>query len=73
MLQIDWQKSPLIRDTRIDESFRVTQHVLRFFRHNCGQHFEMEKEFHAWLTDGTPKTLGEAVDAWNEYAKKGPH
>ena len=28
----------------------------------------MEKEFQAWLADGTPKTLGDAADAWNEYA-----
>jgi len=28
----------------------------------------MEKEFQAWLCDGTPKTLGEAADAWNEYS-----
>ncbi len=68
MQPVNWQTSPLVRATVVDESFRVTQHVMRFFRHHCGQHFEMEKEFHAWLTDGTRKTLGDAVDAWNDYA-----
>ena len=67
MSEIDWQTAPLVRSTRIDPGFRVTQNVMRFFRHGCGQHFEMEKEFHAWLTDGTEKTLGDAVDAWNDY------
>ena len=66
---LDWQVAPLIRSTRIDSAFRVTQNVMRFFKRSCGQNFAMEKEFQAWLADGTPKTLGDAVDAWNEYAK----
>jgi len=65
---LDWQIAPLIRSTRIDSAFRVTQNVMRFFRRSCGQNFAMEREFQAWLCDGTPKTLGEAADAWNEYA-----
>jgi len=67
---MDWQTAPLIRSTKIDTSFRVTQNVMRFFRRECGQHFEMEKEFQAWLIDGTPKTLGEAADQWNDYTSK---
>jgi len=51
----------------VTSDFRVTQNVMRFFKRECGRHFEMEKEFAEWLCDGTPKTLGEAVDAWNEY------
>lgn len=64
---INWQTSPLIRSTQVTADFRVTQNVMRFFKRECGRHFEMEKEFAAWLSDGTPKTLGEAVDAWNAY------
>ncbi len=67
---INWQTSPLIRSTTITGDFRVTQNVMRFFKRECGRHFEMEKEFAAWLCDGTPKTLGEAVDAWNDYSSK---
>ena len=67
---INWQTSPLIRSTAVTEDFRVTQNVMRFFKRECGRHFEMEKEFVAWLTDGTTKTLGEAVDAWNDYTQK---
>lgn len=66
--ELDWQIAPLIRATRIDSAFRVTQNVMRFFKRSCGQNFAMEKEFQAWLCDGTPKTLGEAADAWNEYS-----
>ncbi len=62
--------APLIRATRIDPAFRVTQNVMRFFKRSCGQNFAMEKEFQAWLCDGTPKTLGEAADAWNEYSNR---
>lgn len=65
---LDWQIAPLIRSTQVDSTFRVTQNVMRFFKRSCGQNFAMEKEFQAWLADGTPKTLGEAADAWNEYA-----
>lgn len=66
-LVIDWQTAPLIRSTPIDENFRVTQNVMRFFKRECGQHFEMEQEFQAWLVDGSHKTLGDAADAWNDY------
>lgn len=68
--QLNWQTAPLIRSTEITEGFRATQNVMRFFKRECGQHFAMEKEFQAWLADGTPKTLGEAADAWNEYIIK---
>ncbi len=64
---LDWQIAPLIRSTQVDAGFRVTQNVMRFFKRSCGQNFDMEKEFQAWLADGTPKTLGDAVDAWNDY------
>ncbi len=66
---LDWQIAPLIRATQLDSGFRVTQNVMRFFKRSCGQNFEMEQEFQSWLADGTPKTLGDAVDAWNEYAE----
>ena len=66
---LDWQIAPLIRATQVDSAFRVTQNVMRFFKRSCGQNFDMEKEFQAWLADGTPKTLGDAVDAWNDYIK----
>ena len=64
----NWQTSPLIRSTAVTADFRITQNVMRFFKRECGRHFEMEKEFVEWLCDGTPKTLGEAVDQWNAYS-----
>ena len=69
MQETNWHSAPLIRATQITKDFRVTQNVMRFFKRSCGQHFEMEKEFQEWLCDGTPKTLGEAADAWNDYSK----
>jgi predicted DNA-binding protein (MmcQ/YjbR family) len=60
----DWHSGPIDRQTPITQSYRHTQNVRRFFTAACGRAFRFNRPFMAWLTDGTPKTMGDAIDEW---------
>ena len=60
----------MTRGTVIGPGFRTTQRVRAFFVDECGPGFRLDRAFRAWLTDGTPRTLGEAADHWTRgYAR----
>jgi hypothetical protein len=65
----DWHSDAIARSTPITESYRNTQNVRRFFRRQCGSHFKFDRSFMAWLKNGTPKTMGDAVDEWLRRAR----
>jgi hypothetical protein len=60
----DWHSDRITRKTRITASYRNTQNVRRFFKSQCGAHFKFDRPFMAWLKDGAPKTMGDAVKEW---------
>ena len=64
MSTFDWHSDRITRDTPITGSYRNTQNVRRFFIAACGARFRFDRTFMAWLKDGTPKTMGDAVDEW---------
>ncbi|HEV7782946.1 MAG TPA: DUF6434 domain-containing protein [Chitinophagaceae bacterium] len=45
----DWHKDALTGSTRIDNSYKNTQNVRRFFRNTIGEHFHFNRVFMAWL------------------------
>lgn len=69
MATFDWHGAPIHGDTPIDGTYRNTQNVRRFFLAACGPDFAFDRAFMAWLKDGTPKTMGEAADAWTRRSR----
>jgi hypothetical protein len=69
----DWHSSPIDRRTPITQSYRHTQNVRRFFKATCGNAFRLDRPFMAWLTDGTPKTMGDAIDEWLRRERARPN
>jgi hypothetical protein len=65
----DWHSDAIARSTPITASYRNTQNVRRFFQRQCGSHFKFDRPFMAWLKNGTPKTMGDAVDEWLRRAR----
>jgi hypothetical protein len=62
-MAFDWH-SPITRKTPVTASYRNTQNVRRFFKAQCGDHFKFDRPFMAWVKNGSPKTMGDAVDEW---------
>jgi hypothetical protein len=60
----DWHSDPLTRKTSITTTYRNTQNVRRFFKARCGEHFRFDRQFMAWLKNGKPKTMDDAVKEW---------
>jgi|HubBroStandDraft_2_1064218.scaffolds.fasta_scaffold2632011_1 hypothetical protein len=60
----DWHSDPLTRKTSITTTYRNTQNVRRFFKAQCGEHFRFDRSFMAWLKNGKPKTMDDAVKEW---------
>ena len=70
MAAFDWHGGKITRSTVITKSYRHTQNVRRFFRAECGDEFKFDRSFMAWLTDGRPKTMGDAADEWLRRAAR---
>lgn len=64
MIVFDWHSDPITRATPINAHYRNTQNVRRFFKSECGDAFKFDRQFMAWLKDGTEKTMGDAADEW---------
>lgn len=64
MPAFDWHRDPIDAATPLDRHYRNTQNVRRFFLDACGPDFAFDRAFMAYLKDGTPKTMGEAAQAW---------
>jgi uncharacterized protein DUF6434 len=64
MSKFDWHSDQISSATTITPSYRNTQNVRRFFTSQCGARFKFDRSFRAWLKDGAPKTMGDAVKEW---------
>jgi hypothetical protein len=67
----DWHGARITRATVINESYRHTQNVRRFFKAQCGPAFKFDRTFMAWLKDGRTKTMGDAVEEWRRRSRAG--
>lgn len=63
-MPLDWHSAPLTRDTQVDGHYKNTQNVRRFMREQCGESFTLNREFMAWIVDGTAKSMGDVADEW---------
>jgi Domain of unknown function (DUF6434) len=62
--KFDWHSGDITLDTPVTKSYRNTQRVRRFFIAECGPDFKFDRAFMAWMKDGNPKTMGDAVKEW---------
>ncbi len=59
--RVDWHGASINVDTVIDEGYRNTQNVRRFFKSEVGDDFSFDRSFMAWMKSNTGKSLGDAV------------
>ncbi|GAB2937616.1 DUF6434 domain-containing protein [Hafnia psychrotolerans] len=63
-MKLDWHSSVLTRTTIVDQNYKNTQNVRRFMVEQCGEGFRFDRDFMAWIRNGTAKNLGDVVDEW---------
>jgi hypothetical protein len=61
---LDWHRDPLSRETVVDEKYRLTQNVRRFFARELGEPVRFDRAFIVWLKASRGITLGAALDRW---------
>ncbi|MDI7066670.1 DUF6434 domain-containing protein, partial [Klebsiella pneumoniae] len=47
------------------KNYRNTQNVRRFLTLECGPEFRFDRDFMAWIRNGTHKTMGDVADEWS--------
>ncbi|MES2070055.1 MAG: DUF6434 domain-containing protein [Pseudomonadota bacterium] len=63
-MNFDWHSSLITRATVVDIAYKNTQNVRRFMVLQCGSDFKFERDFIAWIRNGTQKSMGDVVDEW---------
>ena len=74
-MAFDWHGDTIFRHTIVDTRYKNTQNVRRFLREHCGPSFAFERDFMAWIGDGTVKTMGDVADEWlrRQHERQGRH
>jgi len=65
MEKFDWHCDKITDTTHINESYKSTQNVRRYFKSRCGDHFKFDRSFMAWMKENSGKTMGDAVTEWS--------
>ena len=68
--KFDWHKEPLTPKTIITDSYKSSQNVRRFFRQHAGADFKFNIAFMAWMKSNAGKTLGDAIEAYQNMKNK---
>jgi hypothetical protein len=63
-MAFNWHSDQITRSTAVCAGYKNTQNVRRFMVEQCGANFRFDRNFMAWIGDGTPKNMGEVVDEW---------
>jgi hypothetical protein len=64
MAAFDWHKDDITEETPVSATYRNTQNVRRFLTELCGPNFKFDRQFMAWVTDGSAKTMGDVARTW---------
>ncbi|MEL7131114.1 MAG: DUF6434 domain-containing protein [Pseudomonadota bacterium] len=64
MSNLDWHSAALDDDSPIDQGYRNTQNVRRYFKSRLGEEFKMTRPFMAWMRANTGQTLSTACRVW---------
>lgn len=60
----NWHSEPITRSTAVCAGYKNTQNVRRFMTEQCGADFRFDRNFMAWINNGSPKSMGDVVDEW---------
>ena len=60
----NWHGDEIKRSTMVNEDYKSTQNVRRFMISQCGIEFKFDRNFMAWISNGTPKSMGDVADEW---------
>ena len=64
MAKFDWHSDPITPETPVTKSYKNTQNVRRFLTAECGPAFRFDRDFMAWIKDGSDKTMGDVAREW---------
>lgn len=64
-MEFDWHGGHITRTTAVDHTYRNTHNVRRFLISECGPDFKFDRDFIAWIRNGSPKKMGEVADEWS--------
>ena len=59
--KFDWHSEVIDCETVIDENYKNTQNVRRFFAQEIDEEFRFNRSFMVWLKVNSGKTMGEAI------------
>ena len=68
MSDFDWHSDAISPTSRIDENYKNTQNVRRFFKEHCGEHFKFNRPFMRWRKDNVGVTMGAMDQATRAHA-----
>lgn len=60
----DWHADPISDHTVIDDGYRNTQNVRRYFKAAIGDHFKFDRPFMGWMKENRGSTMADAVAEW---------
>ncbi len=63
-MTFNWHNAALTPATPINENYKNTQNVRRFMVEQCGTGFKFDRDFMAWIRNGSAKNLGDVVEEW---------
>lgn len=66
----DWMGASLSKETIITDNYKNNRNVRNFFRSYLGESFVFSIDFMRWMKTHTGKTLGDAIDFYNELKKR---
>jgi hypothetical protein len=66
MANFDWHSDRIELVTVVTNSYKNTQNVRRFMAKHCGDQFRFNRQFMAWIIDGSPKTMLDVVEEWRK-------
>jgi hypothetical protein len=64
-MDFDWHSGHITRATPVGHAYRNTQNVRRFLMRECGHDFKYDRDFMAWIRNGTRKSMGDVADEWS--------
>jgi len=64
MESFDWHSDQITPKTPVTHTYRSTQNVRRFLKEACGPDFKFDRAFMAWISNGSPKTMGDVASEW---------
>ena len=61
-----WSRETITPQTIITDSYRNGPNVRKFFIEHIGKKFRFNIQFMKWMKENCGKTMGDAVEAWND-------